>query len=192
MPYERSKHLNKKKISKTTQNKFIKCARTHGALLKYMIYVKLMKMSVKYFDWIWHWLDDMVVIWRLTACFQNANDLCWWLLDWITCWNCLLLLQHTRYSIDLLINLFKCFYLFIYLFFPNSMFACWKVHCSIYVFELLYWQCIGIKFVIYDLSTPNDCIGYFQDVRHLDIQTIDRAWKLKLIAVWKKNSMSFI
>lgn len=71
-------------------------------------------MSVKYFDWIWHWLDDMVVIWRLTACFQNANDLCWWLLDWITCWNCLLLLQHTRYSIDLLINLFKCFYLFIF------------------------------------------------------------------------------
>lgn len=26
---------------------------------------------------------------------------------------------------------------FIYLFFPNSMFSCWKVHCSIYVFRAL-------------------------------------------------------
>lgn len=78
---------------------------------------------------------------------------------------------------------------FIYLFFPNSMFSCWKVHCSIYVFELLYWQCIGIKCVIYDLSTPNDCIGYFQDVRHLDIQTCRSCMKVKIDCRLKKKNL---
>lgn len=39
---------------------------------KCMIYENLVKMSVKCFDWCWHWFDDMLEIWRFTVCSHNA------------------------------------------------------------------------------------------------------------------------